>query len=302
MAEIIKSRTESNFSPQFMKVNQQIKVKKATKQRKISSVLFSISFAFFIGYCYEVSSYYNYFLYPGMLFFIIFLCNGSHAVTGLQSYQNYTSPKSNSANKCRGDEGEDEFIKKVVNILKDSDFRVINNLYFAGNNDYLRQIDSLIIGRKNLYVIEVKKWRGLIVGTSTEQNWKIYNGNYKGSRRNPYLQNKQHVIDVKKLVGDLLPAESQIYNVVINMERDAIFNVRDKYRTKIYDNWYDLLYWIKYSEDKEDKSVFLKQPEEIIERLMDNHYIELCKSELKINQVELYEFNLYNMLSQGIIN
>ncbi|MCK8825400.1 nuclease-related domain-containing protein [Fuchsiella alkaliacetigena] len=292
MAEIIKDREEDNVSRSFLNFNQEIKQQELKKKKIISLIAALIIVACLIGYYLQYGFYYGYFLYAGVVSFLVLIYFLRKPIVELDSYQDYARSDNNQKHVRRGDRGEDEFTEALRNILKDSQFKVLNNLYFSGEGEYLRQIDSLLIGKKNVYVIEVKKWRGLIVGKIGDQEWKVYNGSYESSRRNPYQQNRMHVQDVRSVIGHLLPEESQIYNVVINMERDAIFNVRDKYGKKIYDNWYDLLYWIDWLEGQ-DSFPLIGLQDKLKSCLLNNHFRTLHNFELWLNKDKLRKFELY---------
>ncbi|MCK8827747.1 NERD domain-containing protein [Natroniella acetigena] len=209
----------------------------------------------------------------------------------MRDYEIYTTVQNESLN-IRGDRGEDEFRDKLVEMLSDDQFKVLNNIYIPSTNEkYLGQIDSLLIGKRNIYVIEIKKWKGKIEGDLSDLEWIVEN-NKDPKRKSPYYQNKYHVKEVRKLVSYLLPKESQIMNAIINMERDAVFNIRNSDRELIFDDVEQLLELIKEIENKEASIITPEVNDKIINKILQRHFELLEEMEFKINKKLLAKHNL----------
>ena len=208
---------------------------------------------------------------------------------GLTSYQEYSQAKSKSQNIKKGEQGEDTFIALVSNILDDS-YAMMNNVYLPYNQEYLQQVDSILIsGRGNIYVVEVKNWSGVISGNINNLTWLTD----AGPRKNPYLQNEYHLMTLQKEMGLSLTKETEMHNLVVNMDYNSFINLckYDKNEKHIFENVLDLADWIKNHEKNSPMDIDLEKQRDIIEKIYDIHCRELSRFEEKINEELLEEFN-----------
>ncbi|MCG8515241.1 MAG: NERD domain-containing protein [Halanaerobiales bacterium] len=298
MAQIIKNRHDYSISPLFTKYDNFIFNEESKKKRKRSVKIFillvlSICLCLFMYEQRLVKIPFFYYIWIPIIFVIMLKDNINRSITSMITYQDYIGRLNNDISFARGNSGEDQFEDALMNILKDNRIKVLTNLYLEGENIFFRQIDSVIIGLQNIYVVEVKKWKGLIVGKARDMDWRIYDKGYNDLRENPYQQNQKHVNDVRHLIKNNLPKNSKLINVVVNLERDAIFNIPDKYTKFIYDNWYDLLYRIRWEENKKGNLITSEIQKTIINTLLSNHNKLLHAFESNKNKWILEQYNLF---------
>ena len=76
---------------------------------------------------------------------------------------------------------------------------VYHDLYLSKGNGFYSQIDAVLATKVGLIVFEVKKYKGWLYGTSSQQKWtQVLNyGKQKYGFYNPILQNKKHIQELK---------------------------------------------------------------------------------------------------------
>ena len=78
--------------------------------------------------------------------------------------------------------------------------KVLINLYIP-NGDHTNEIDSILINKYGIFVIESKGYSGWIFGNENHKNWTQVLGHYKNRFYNPILQNEKHILALKKILN-----------------------------------------------------------------------------------------------------
>ncbi|WP_111672325.1 nuclease-related domain-containing protein [Algoriphagus litoralis] len=92
--------------------------------------------------------------------------------------------------------------KLVLNILKMGfpAHSIYHDLYLSKGNGYYSQIDVVLATTVGLIVFEVKNYKGWLFGTGLQQKWTqvLAYGKQKYQFYNPILQNKNHILELRK--------------------------------------------------------------------------------------------------------
>lgn len=250
IAELIKNINENNKTSKFIKTEKKLKKEVIKEKFKYLSILVLVSAA---SYFYLDNIHHK--TIAGVIFFLVFIFI-------ILNKKKLISVEDRFLQNHRGIKGEYNFLEYSNKILKGMDhIKVLANIYTEGQNSP-NQIDCILVGN-NIYIIEIKKWYGLIIGFMDQKEWSIWQQGKEGKRRSPYFQNKNHLRKIKKIID--IEEKLDYYNIIVNMERDSIFNIPDKFnhfnknRILITNNWYDLLYLIKHKEKNTGKKYLLKQ-------------------------------------------
>ncbi|MFW5998871.1 MAG: nuclease-related domain-containing protein [Halanaerobiaceae bacterium] len=299
MATVIKDKHEKNISQHFLKFRNYFQ-----KQRKlfikyiITEYIFSAVLLLSLGYYFHKRNYPLFYLNLFLLFIIITVMviqlRNVEETRKLKTYEDFLKENNEESKSNKGDEGERAFIEEINDNIESDDYIIMNNILLPGNNKYLPQIDSLILGPgNNIYIVEIKNWSGLTIGDIDEETW--YSEQNQEYRQNPYLQNKKHIKQVSHLLSEEIKENINIYNLVINMAPNSLFKICkfDKQKYHVYNFPSKLLEWIKTNEENSSKlSDHVK--EKIINILYNNHINSLKHKEFKINQELLEKYGVTN--------
>lgn len=123
----------------------------------------------------------------------------------------------------------EEKVQKVLTISF-PDALLINDITLLDKKGNSHQIDHLLIKENGVFVIETKNFQGLISGKKEDFMWEYTserNNNYKIKFRNPIYQNKGHIKQIKRILGN----PDIIFNFVVfvnnNINHLGIFQVCD---------------------------------------------------------------------------
>lgn len=116
-----------------------------------------------------------------------------------------------SSKDIAGDKGETKVYIKLNEYSRKHFYiaRMIDNFIYRIPHGS-REIDSIYIFKKGVFVIEIKNWKGVIKGTSKDEKWTRVLGNKTYPYKNPLIQNKNHVNDVKRMLGSNVPVHPLI--------------------------------------------------------------------------------------------
>lgn len=110
-----------------------------------------------------------------------------------------------------GDKGEikvfvklNDYSRKLFCVSK-----LIENFYYRFQHG-TREIDLIYIFRKGVFVIEIKNWKGYIKGSIGDSVWTNIQGKKTKTYKNPITQNKSHVNDIKRMLGNNVPVHPLI--------------------------------------------------------------------------------------------
>lgn len=114
----------------------------------------------------------------------------------------------------RGTESECELVLKILKMGFPS-HSVYHDLYLSKQNGYYSQIDVVLATTVGLIVFEVKKYKGWIYGTGSQQKWTqvLAYGKQKYLFYNPILQNKKHILELRN--QSMLFQNIPIFSVVV---------------------------------------------------------------------------------------
>ncbi len=103
----------------------------------------------------------------------------------------------------KGRKGERK-VRRQLNKLPSSKYRVLNNLLFATPHGFT-EVDHVVVSRHGVFVIETKNYNGSIYGNGDNQNWKHYIGRREHDFLNPIKQNHGHIVAVRKILRNTFP-------------------------------------------------------------------------------------------------
>ena len=104
-------------------------------------------------------------------------------------------------------------VQAELDTLNDSEYRIINDILIPSYTGKTTQIDSIVISKYGIFVIETKRYRGTIVGDEDSKYWTSYykKTKYKKDSKphkiiskniyNPIRQNRGHIISLEKLLS-----------------------------------------------------------------------------------------------------
>jgi F420-0:gamma-glutamyl ligase-like protein len=75
----------------------------------------------------------------------------------------------------------------------------------------ISQIDHVIVFPGGLAVIETKNWSGQIYGQGNGKQWTVIRRRRKYLRENPIMQNREHIVTLRHVLGDSVP----MYNIIV---------------------------------------------------------------------------------------
>jgi hypothetical protein len=92
---------------------------------------------------------------------------------------------------------------------------ISHDLYIKKRTGYISQIDLVAVTNVGIIVFEVKDFSGWIYGNGKNENWTkvLAYGKEKYRFYNPILQNKKHIDDLKKHLGELW--EIPFFSVIV---------------------------------------------------------------------------------------
>lgn len=295
VAQIVKLAHANNETPGFLRIRRRFA---EIKQNLIALMLFE---GVAIILAIVVIAYKNY-LTLGLtslmvLFFLLFSQNYDiNEIQRFSSYIDYARKKDNTWKERTEDtEGEKIFTQSLQQMLTNDNFIVLNDIYLPGDTEFLQHVDTIIIGPSaNIYLVEVKNWHGLVSGNIEDAEW-FADTSYRPS---PYYQNNRNIKTLRETLANVIHEDTQIYNLVVNVPRDAYLNICDceKSRHHVYSKAYDLFYWINTNERAYTnlQPVHLARQQVLVEALWHLHYNSLHEFELKINQRLLKKYKFYD--------
>ena len=101
-------------------------------------------------------------------------------------------------------------VKRTLHKLPKDKYCILEDLVFK-YKDYTHQIDYLVLSRYGIFVIEMKNFRGKIVGDEYKDNWVNINKKHKHYFYNPLYQNNSHI----KVLESLVKLNGDIYKSII---------------------------------------------------------------------------------------
>lgn len=93
--------------------------------------------------------------------------------------------------KIKGEIGEKK-IAMYLSLLKSSDYKVMNNVVL-NKNGRTTQIDHIVISDYGVFVIEMKNYKGWILGGEYSEYWTQALFHRKEKLYNPIRQNLSHI-------------------------------------------------------------------------------------------------------------
>ena len=117
----------------------------------------------------------------------------------------------------------------IYNWLKDienKDGKFLFNLYLPKEDGETTEIDVLLITNRGLFVFESKNYSGWIFGDDKQKNWTQTLPSGKGRSHkeyfyNPIFQNKGHISNLKRILGEEIP----FYSIITFSERCTLKKV-----------------------------------------------------------------------------
>lgn len=140
--------------------------------------------------------------------------------------------------KRAGTHGEIVFRHKIRDVL-DSDDVLLNNVEIEveDEKDLRTEIDSLIINKNGIFIVEVKNYNGRLYGDADEYEWKKYKTTPGGqvfskTVRNPFKQNKRNIYILSRYLREnnlKIWINGYVYFVNDNSPVDDECVIRDEY-------------------------------------------------------------------------
>ena len=116
-----------------------------------------------------------------------------------------------------GKSGERIMYRTLVDEIGVPENQILRNVYIPTKGGKTSEIDLIVVSQKGLIVFECKNYAGNIYGDGNRKQWIQYLGKKKSFFYNPFLQNRNHVKNLKEFLG---PAgEVPIIPVVTTISR-----------------------------------------------------------------------------------
>lgn len=278
-------KNKNKYERFIEKINYEMN-KKVKKKKKIYYGII-ILFSLFLGYLY--------FITQNALFFVILFFVFVYGIPYVKKINNNLKfPSHIIKQNDTGIKGEKEFFTYGKNLLPNN-YKILENIYLKNTNNNILQADSIIIGENNLYVIEIKNWYGKISGNLNNEKWVVKNNNTEKKYDNPYLQNKKHKKEIKKIINN--EYYNKIYNFVVFMNEKSSYNLYQKNDKYIFKNHHNLFKKIINIENKfNNKKISQKEKNNIINSFIKNHYKININFIFDYNYKKLKKHNIYNKL------
>ncbi len=109
---------------------------------------------------------------------------------------------------------------KYLRKFEDTGAKFLFNLYIPKTSGETTEIDLIMISQNGLFVFESKNYSGWIFGNERNKNWCQVLPTGRGRSRkeqfyNPIMQNRSHISNLKKLIGEQYP----VFSVIVFSER-----------------------------------------------------------------------------------
>ncbi|WP_066893599.1 nuclease-related domain-containing protein [Clostridium nigeriense] len=156
--------------------------------------------------------------------------------------------------------GEQE-VSNVLNKIKG--YKLLNDIMVKGNNG-TSQIDHILIGKKGIFVIETKDYKGSIYGDEYSREWTQIINMKKNKFYNPIRQNYGHIKSLEK-----------------HIKRNDVF-----------------ISLIVFTNKSKLKKVKTNTP--VIQLKKLKRFIRKYKSDIKLSKVEIED--IYNLIKKSNIN
>ncbi len=139
----------------------------------------------------------------------------------------------NPSAKTKGEIGEHVISKLIRRAIRQglSGF-VLSNVYLPKSDGGTSEIDVLFVSSKGIFVVESKNFAGYVFGDDQRKQWTVslYAGkNWLGIKQtkkyffyNPVWQNRSHIKNLWKLIGQDTPT----YSLIVFSNRCDLINVR----------------------------------------------------------------------------
>ncbi len=124
--------------------------------------------------------------------------------------------------KVRFDKGKygEYLIYKYLSYFEQTGARFLFNSYLPCENGKTTEVDVMMIHASGIYIFESKNYSGWIFGDSEQKMWtQSLSGRHGRSQKNkfynPILQNKTHIKELRRIVGNDVPC----YSIIVFSER-----------------------------------------------------------------------------------
>ena len=116
-------------------------------------------------------------------------------------------------------------IYEKLSFLEWDEARFLCNLYIPNGKGSTTELDVVMISKSGVYVFESKNYSGWIFGNENQQYWTqtLLNGGKSRKERfyNPIRQNRSHIKNLRRIVGDTIP----IHSVIVFSDRCELKNI-----------------------------------------------------------------------------
>ena len=105
-----------------------------------------------------------------------------------------------------GKSGEQIVYRMLIDQIHVPENQILRNVYIPTVDGKTSEIDLLVVSKKGLLVFECKNYAGNVYGDAQRNKWIQYLGKKKSFFYNPFMQNRSHVMHLKKYLeayGDI---------------------------------------------------------------------------------------------------
>ncbi|MGL4184031.1 MAG: nuclease-related domain-containing protein [Metamycoplasmataceae bacterium] len=127
-----------------------------------------------------------------------------------------------SKNKKIGNEAEEKINKFLSAWALKNNSKYISSSLFKYDN-YLFEVDGILISPRSLIIIEVKSINGFIEGDCLEKKWFKILGTKRHEINSPVMQNEKHINHVLNIIGTKIP----ILSMIIFDDRTENINIKN---------------------------------------------------------------------------
>ena len=116
-------------------------------------------------------------------------------------------------------------VQSELLLLDGNEYKIIHNILVPSHNGKSTQIDSIVVSKYGIFIIETKKYRGIIIGEEDSKYWTryyrtvAYNKKFRPNKvivrkfYNPIRQNLGHILSLKKLLNNF--KDLKFYSIVV---------------------------------------------------------------------------------------
>jgi len=142
------------------------------------------------------------------------------------SYKEYL--EKDLSRKVAGEQGELIANLCLKDFLKGGEF-MLHTLLLPLKDGSTTELDNVFISRRGIFVLEIKRWAGTIMGSDEDKKWIQIKQNGAKEIHNPVIQNQAHA----EILDKFLNHEYKVENMVIFLNTTNLDHLQSKHACKV---------------------------------------------------------------------